>query len=92
VVSGFNFNGFSQGASYGDDAQAATNYPLVMITNRVTNAVSFARTHDHSTMAVASASPACTNFDVSSRTQTGLSDLQVVCNGIASAPVTVNVH
>jgi hypothetical protein len=29
---------------------------------------------------------------VSSRTQTGLSDLQVVCNGIASAPVTVNVH
>jgi hypothetical protein len=92
VVSGFNFNGFSQGAAYGDDAQAATNYPLVMITNRVTGAVSFARTHDHSTMAVASASPAFTNFDVAARTQTGLSDLQVICNGIASAPVTVNVH
>jgi hypothetical protein len=92
VVSGFNFNGFSQGAAYGDDAQAATNYPLVMITNRVTGAISFARTHDHSTMAVASTSPAFTNFDVSARTQTGLSDLQVVCNGIASAPVTVNVH
>jgi len=34
VISGHKFNGFSQGAAYGDDAQAATNYPLVRITNR----------------------------------------------------------
>lgn len=92
VISGFNFNGFSQGAAYGDDVQAATNYPLVVITNRITGAVSYARTHDHSTMAIAYTGPASTHFDVPKRMETGLSDLQVVCNGIASPPITVNVH
>jgi hypothetical protein len=91
-VSGLNFNGFSQGAAYGDDAQAATNYPLVMITNRVTGNVYFARTHDHSTMGIAYTTSASTNFDVSSKTETGLSDLVVIANGIASLAVTVNVE
>ena len=48
-------------------------------------------THDHSTMGIAYSGQASTTFDVSGKTQTGLSDLQVVANGIASAPVTVNV-
>jgi hypothetical protein len=92
VISGLNFNGFSQGAAYGDDIQGATNYPLVRITNRVTGNVYYARTHDHSTMAIAYTSQASTNFDVSRRMETGLSDLQVVANGIASPAITVNVH
>ena len=92
VISGFNFNGFSQGAAYGDDTQAATNYPLVRFTNRETGNVYYARTHDHSTMAIAYTGTASTNFDVPARAETGLSDLQVVANGIASPPVTVNVH
>ena len=92
VAWGYKFNGFSQGAAYGDDAQAATNYPLVQITNRITGNVYFARTHDHSTMAVASTALASTHFDVPKNIETGLSYLQVVCNGIASAPVTVNVQ
>jgi hypothetical protein len=91
-VSGLNFNGFSQGAAYGDDTQAATNYPLVVITNRITGTVSYARTHDHSTMGIAYSTPAFTNFDVSEKTDTGLSYLQVVANGIASLPVTVDVE
>src|SRR4029077_10096110 len=33
VVKGTQFNGLSQGAAYGDDAQMATNYGLVRITN-----------------------------------------------------------
>ena len=92
VVSGLNFNGFSQGAAYGDDAQAATNYPLVQITNRQTFHVYYARTHDHSTMGIAYTTPASTNFDVPRNIETGLSDLRVVCNGIASLPVAVNVQ
>ncbi len=51
---GFQFNGVSQGAAYGDDIQAATNYPLVRITNIINGHVQYTRTHDHSTMAVAS--------------------------------------
>ncbi len=91
-LSGFNLNGFTQGAAYGDDAQAATNYPLVRLTNRVTGTVFYARTHDHSTMGIAYTGEASTYFDISSNTETGLSDLVVVANGLPSAPVTVNVQ
>ena len=90
-VTGYNFNGFSQGAAYGDDTQAATNYPLVQITNRVTGKVYYARTHDHSTMGIAYTTTASTHFDVPASIETGLSDLVVICNGISSPPVTVNV-
>ena len=91
-LSGFNFNGFSQGAAYGDDAQAATNYPLVRITNRATGHVFYARTHDHSTMAVAYTGLASTQYDVPAGMETGLADLVVVTNGIPSAPISVNVQ
>ena len=91
-IRGRNFNGFSQGAAYGDDAQAATNYPLVRITNRVTRHVFYARTHDHSTMAVAYTGVASTRYDVPVGMETGLGDLVVVTNGIPSAPITVNVQ
>jgi hypothetical protein len=91
-ISGRNFNGFSQGAAYGDDAQAATNYPLVRITNRSTGHVFYARTHDHSTMAVAYSGTASTSYDVPALAETGLSDLAVVANGIPSAPITVTVQ
>ena len=47
TLKGERLNGLSQGAAYGDDAQAATNYPLVRITNRATGHVFHARTHDH---------------------------------------------
>lgn len=92
VASGLYFNGFSQGAAYGDDAQSATNYPLIRLTNRVTGHVFYARTHNHSSMAIVNPNRVYTHFDVSPDTETGLSDLQVVCNGIASLAITVNVN
>ena len=36
AISGTNFNGFDLGGVYGDDAQSATNFPLVRITNNGT--------------------------------------------------------
>ena len=89
---GHNFNGFSQGAAYGDDAQAATNYPLVRITNQATGHVFYARTHDHSTMAVAYNGTASTQYDVPSGAETGASSLVVVANGIPSAPIAVTIR
>jgi hypothetical protein len=88
---GFRFNGMSQGAAYGDDAQAATNYPLVRITNLVTGHVFYSRTHDHSSMAVASDDLVSTHFDVPANQEFGISKLEVVANGIASEPVFVVV-
>jgi hypothetical protein len=91
-ISGTQFNGLSQGAMYGDDAQAATNYPLVRITNNATGHVAYAKTHNHSTMGVATGSTVVsTLFDVLAGTETGPSTLQVVANGIPSDPVAVQV-
>jgi hypothetical protein len=91
-VFGFRFNGLSQGAAYGDDAQGATNYPLVRITNLKTGHVFYSRTHDHSSMAVASDDFVSTHYDVPANQETGRSKLEVVANGIASAPVFVSVQ
>src|SRR6201999_839042 len=46
-IYGIRFNGVTQGAAYGDDTQAATNFPLVRITNLKTSHVLYSRTHDH---------------------------------------------
>jgi len=91
-IFGFRFNGMSQGGAYGDDVQSATNYPLVRLTNNATGHVSYGRTHDHSSMAVASEQLVSTQFEVNSATERGPSQLVVVANGIASAPVPVLVQ
>jgi len=92
VISGHLFNGMSQGAAYGDDAQSATNYPIVRITNNATGHVFYSRTHDHSSMAVAFNGLVSTHFDVPATQELGPSKLVVVANGIPSPPVNVNVQ
>ena len=92
-ISGTQFNGLSQAADVGDELNAATNYPLVRITNTASGHVVYARTHGHSSMGVATGSTiVSTSFDVPSVTETGASSLAVVANGIASAPVSVTVN
>jgi hypothetical protein len=91
-LSGTLLNGVSQGAAYGDDIQAATNYPLVRLTNVNTHDVIYARTHDHSSMAVASPDVVSTNFDVPLGAEPGNNTMVVVANGIPSAPVTVLIY
>jgi hypothetical protein len=85
TISGTQFNGFSQNSAYGDDLTNATNYPLVRITNNATSHVFYCRTHDHSTMAVATGgATVSTNFTVPANIETGDSTIQVVTNGIPS--------
>jgi len=91
MIGGTQLNGRSQGAAYGDDVQTATNYPLVQIKNQATGHVFYARTSGHSTMSVAPGAAGSTHFSVPAGIETGTSDLVVVANGIASAPVTVSV-
>ncbi len=92
-ISGTQFNGLTAGAAYGDDAQMNSSYPLVRITNSSTSHVFYARTHDHSTMGVGTGKKiVSTNFDVPSDIETGASTLEVVANGIPSAPVNVTVQ
>jgi hypothetical protein len=92
-ISGTQFNGLSQAESYGDEEETNTNYPLVRLTNQATGHVFYARTHNHSTMAVATGSKkVSTKFDVPAATETGATTLEVVANGIPSTPVTVTVN
>ena len=92
LLLGYKFNGASQAVAYGDDAQAATNYPIVRITNRSTGHVFYCRTHDHSTMAVGYPGPTYTHVDVPANMETGPSYLEVVVNGIASPRYFMAVH
>jgi hypothetical protein len=64
----------------------------VRIVHRASGHVAYARTHDHSSMGVATgALVVSTTFDVPAQIELGPSDLYVVANGIASAPVAVDV-
>ena len=91
-LSGKRLNGFTQANFYGDDDTQATNYPLVRITNNGSGAVVYARTHGHSYMGIGSKKVVSTMFDVPSTIGTGTSTLEVVTNGIASKPVSVNIQ
>lgn len=93
AVQGTQFNGFTEGGYYGDDAQMATNFPLVRITNTGSGKVCYARTHDFSSRGVSKKGDGGTaQFDVPNTCDAGASNLEVVVNGIASLPSAVTVN
>jgi len=93
IVTGTQLNGMSQGAAYGDDVQAASNYPLVRIINNATGHVFYCLTDDPSSMGVATGSLSVTaDFTVPTGIETGASQLEVVTNGIVSNAVSVTVE
>jgi uncharacterized protein (TIGR03437 family) len=92
AITGTQFNGLSQAVGYGDDYQGATNYPLVRIVNTATGHVFYCRTHNHSTMGIATgAALVSTQFDIPPSIEKGFSTLVVIANGIASSPWTLTV-
>jgi hypothetical protein len=91
-VSGFQLAGLDPGATYGDDAQSNTNFPLVRITNSASGVVTYARTSGWSSVSVAPGAFSSTSFTVPTTTPTGPSTLEVVANGIASQPVPVTIR
>jgi hypothetical protein len=90
--SGKQLHGLSQAVAYGDDAQAATNYPIVRITNRATGHVFYARTHSFSNYSIAPAALSSAKLDVPANIETGFSDLVVIANGIASEAIHISVY
>jgi hypothetical protein len=91
AISGTNFNGFDLGAYYGDDGQAASNFPLVRITNTSTGDVCFGRSYNFSTFGVWTSGATNAVFDIPKSCETGASTLQAIVNGIASAAVSVTL-
>jgi len=75
-----------------DDAQDATNFPLVRIRNSESGVVTYARTSRWTSVSIAPGAPSATRFTIPSTTPAGPSTLVVVANGIASAPVPVTIR
>jgi hypothetical protein len=90
VLKGRQFNGLSQGAAYGDDVQANTNYPIVRVVNKRTGHVFYGRTTNPNTMSVAPNTASSVSF-VLPNAETGTSALYVVANGIPAAAKVVTV-
>jgi len=82
---GTGLNGISEGATYGDDLQMSSNYPLVRLTAGAT--VRYARSFGWSSTGVMTgATPVSTEFSTAGLPG-GDYSLEVVANGIASDPV-----
>ncbi len=83
---GTGLNGLSAGATYGDDLQMNSNYPLVRLSSG-TN-VYYLRTYDWSSTGVMTgALPVSSEFRVPASVPGGTYSLEVVANGIASDPL-----
>lgn len=91
TVSGKQLNGLTEGASYGDDFQDNTNYPLVRITNDATGDVFYAKTFGMTSMSVTPNKASSAQFTLPSDIEAGNSSLVVVASGFASAPFSVTI-
>jgi hypothetical protein len=90
-VAGTGFNGLSQAVSYGDDAAAATNYPVVRLAHLDSGHVRYARTSGHG-MGVATGELETETFaTIPWEMEDGAAQLTVIANGIPSNVVTVIV-
>jgi hypothetical protein len=91
TLAGKQLAGLDPGATYGDDVQDNTNFPLVRITNSSTGVVTYARTHDWSSVSIAPGTSSTTQFTLPSTTPAGNGSLVVIANGIESSPMKVTV-
>jgi hypothetical protein len=88
---GRQINGLSQANSYGDDAQMATNYPIVRLVGS-SGQTYYCRTFNFSTMGVNTGTVVQgASFTVPRGIAKGAAELYVVANGIASKPLSVSV-
>lgn len=90
-LTGTLFNGISQGAAYGDDAQMDSNYPLVRMTNG-TGTVYYCRTTNWSSTGVMTGSSVVsTDFRLPAGLASGAYSLVVVANGISSVRAAATI-
>ncbi|WP_426435905.1 hypothetical protein [Bradyrhizobium genosp. P] len=91
TLSGTHFNGFSQANSYGDDAQMATNYPIVQLTGVESRRVQYLRSFNFSSLGIAVPGSVSCDVEVPLGMSPGAWDLVVIANGIASAAVRIYI-
>ncbi len=90
-ITGTLFTGMSQGGTYGDDNQSNTNFPIVRITDS-TGAVVYCKTHGWVPGVQTGSAVVSTMFDIPATIAIGAATIEVVANGIASAPKSVTIN
>ncbi len=85
TLTGTTLNGISAGASYGDDAEMDSNYPIIQLTKG--SNVYYARTYNWNATGVGGNGATSTQFNLPSGLPAGTYTLSVIANGIASNPV-----
>lgn len=91
LLTGTGLNGISQANNYGDDAQMATNYPIVQLTDTGNGKIYYLKTQDFSTLGVATSGPQTCSVTVVQGTPPGSYNLVAIANGIPSANLAVEV-
>jgi hypothetical protein len=91
TLKGTQLSGLSQGSNYGDDGDSVTNFPLVRIVDQA-GRVWYARTFGWSNAVAQGATPMTTKAALPRDLPKGPAKLYVVANGIASAPLKIQVN
>jgi hypothetical protein len=92
TLTGTQLNGISEGAGFGDDAQMATNYPIVQIKTSRNGATFYGQTFNwRNTAAATGKTPETTQFTLPSGIPSGTYLLSVIANGISSSSVRFRV-
>jgi hypothetical protein len=91
TLTGVQLAGLSSGGAYGDDYQDATNFPVVRITNTATGHVFYTTTINLSSFLPQNPNPVTATVEIPKTIETGASTLEVVANGIPSAPFALTV-
>lgn len=90
-LTGTLFNGISQGAQYGDDAQMDSNYPLVRLTNSAGTVYYCRTTNWSSTGVMTGTNIVSTDFRLPPGVPSDNYSLVVVANGISSTPTNLTL-
>ena len=90
TLTGTGIDGNSDGASYGDDAQMSTDYPIVSFTNS-SGVVSYATTFGFNGQVQQGSTPLTTQFTLPVGLPAGAYAVRVIANGAASSPHQLTV-
>ncbi len=89
TLKGTRFNGLSQGAAYGDDAQSATNFPIVKI--EIGGFTYYLPTKNFTSGVATGSAIVSTDFSLPFFVGTGPAKLVLLANGLASNTVNITV-